>query len=148
MSLVSGQITRDGAVVSVLVGVSKAHEKALRREKRPLPQLVHVRALIDTGSFVTSFMPEVFQSLGIRPFRMASIRTTSTTPGTPHQCPQYAVSVYLTSGGRKLLMPPVHAISSGDFHDEEDAKAILGRDVLDHCHFQYFGPERSFNLGF
>jgi hypothetical protein len=69
MSLVTGPITRHGAIVDVLVGVSQNRQRLLEKNNFPVPERVPLRA-------------------------------------------------------------------------------IIGRDVLDHCVFTYAGPEKVFHLAF
>lgn len=40
-------------------------------------------------------MALVFDQLGIQPFRVIAVRTTSTTPGNPFHCEQFDVSLAL-----------------------------------------------------
>ena len=49
------------------------------------------------------------------------------------------MSLTLVSGGGTLYIPSVHVIASEDFVPEEVVQAIIGRDVLNRCHFHYFG---------
>jgi hypothetical protein len=147
MSLVSGEITKDGATIIVLVGVSKNRRLRLEKAGLKVPTQVTVRAQLDTGSFATGFMPEVFQSLGVERFRDIPIRTPSTKRGQECRCDQYDVSVTLLSGMTQVVIPSVHAIASDDFDPEEEGvQAIIGRDILDRCTFYYHGVERSFQL--
>lgn len=59
MPIINGLIAGGWAVVDVLVGVSDQRRRLLRKHKRAVPQLVHVRALIDTGSSVSAFAPRL-----------------------------------------------------------------------------------------
>lgn len=148
MSIVTGAITKDGAVIVVLVGVSRNRQQVLERSGFAIPAKAAVRAQLDTGSAVTAFMPEVFRSLGIKPFDNIAIRTPSTTPEAPCHCDLYDVSIVLVSGDRELVFPSVHAIGSEDFVEEEEVQAIIGRDILQLCVFNYYGPDQRFELAF
>jgi hypothetical protein len=147
MSLVSGHITREGAIVVVLVGVSKNRQTVLEKHRLPVPQRIPVNAQLDTGSFASGFLPTVFQSLGIKPIGIVSVRTPSTKPGQPFPCDEYDVSVTFLAGITPVTIPSVHAIASDDFDTHEDGvHAILGRDILDRCTLSYCGPDRTFQL--
>jgi hypothetical protein len=150
MPLITGDISTDGATIVVLVGVSRNRQLRLQSVNLPIPTSIPVTAQIDSGSFATGFLPEVFQQLGIQPFRILSVRTPSTKPGQPHRCPQHDVSVTLVTGSldEQVELPSVHAIAADDFDREEGIQAIIGRDILDRCVFQYFGPSRRFRLSF
>jgi hypothetical protein len=47
-----------------------------------------------------------------------------------------------------LEVPTLQVIASDDFQPDEEVQGIIGRDVLDHCVFQYLGPEQKFTLSF
>ncbi len=148
MPIVTGEITRDGATIVLTVGVSRNRQRMLEKVGHPVPSRITVRAEIDTGSFATGFMPEVFPLLGIEPFRDILVRTPSTRVGEPCRCDQYDVSVTLVSADTEVVFPSVYAIK-GDF-DAEPGKvqAIIGRDILARCIFSYFGPDKTFQLAF
>jgi len=78
MAIVTGAITPDGALIDVLVGVSSARQKLLERKGFTVPQKIPVRAIIDTGSFATAFMPKVFTLLDLTPLGPLKVRTPST----------------------------------------------------------------------
>jgi hypothetical protein len=148
MSIVTGKITAGGAVVDVLVGVSKNREAVLKSAGFPVPAKIALRAEIDTGSAVTGLIPEAFQQLGVEPFRRILIRTPSTRRGAPCKCDQYDISLTLVAGMAQVIIPSVHAIASEDFGPEEDIQALIGRDVLQHCVFNYYGQHGEFALAF
>lgn len=148
MGLVTGDITHQGAVVGVLVGVSRNWETALRRVGHAVPHPVPVRALIDTGSNVTGLMRSILASLEIKPFSTIRISTPSTPPDCPHPCDLYDSSLSLVEGIKPATIPSVHVIAPEDFHHEEGVQALIGRDVLNLCNFQYLGPEKKFMLAF
>jgi hypothetical protein len=147
MSLVSGRITKDGAIVVVLVGVSKNRQALLEKHGFPIPKQIPVNAQLDIGSFATAFLPTVFTSLGVMPFGVIPVRTPSTKPGQPCLCDQFDVSVTFLSGMTPITVSSVHAIASDDFDRHVDGvNAILGRDILDKCILNYCGPDRIFQL--
>ena len=39
-------------------------------------------------------------------------------------------------------------MSADCWHEDEGMEALIGRDILDHCFFQYLGPDRRFTLAF
>ena len=82
MPLITGTIGRDGATVSVLIGVSQNRRKRLVGVGLPVPEEVALQLQIDTGSHVTGIPPGVFEQLGIQPFRTIAVRTPSTS-GAP-----------------------------------------------------------------
>jgi hypothetical protein len=149
MSLVTGEITDDGPLIDVLVGVSKNRRQALERVGHPVPANMPVRAILDTGSHGTGFLPTLFAFLDITPFGTIPVRTPTTKPGQPCICDLYDVSVTLLSGMTPTVLPSIHAIASEDFDKEEGSvQALIGRDILGRCVFTYYGPHRTFSLAF
>jgi hypothetical protein len=148
MSLITGKITRDGAVIDVLVGVSEARRTVLLRNGLPVPKEEALLAQLDTGSFATGLTPEVFQKLGIQPFERILIRTPSTRPGQPCSCDRYDVTLTLLAGTAQTVFSRVYVIASEDFGPEEHIQAIIGRDLLDKCVLRYEGPHKTFELAF
>lgn len=148
MSIISGRIDGDGAIVGVLVGVSANREAVLHRLGMPVPATVPLRLLIDTGSFLTGLPAEVFARLGLTAVYQAAVRTPSTRPGQPFLPDIYDVAVGLASGISVSVLPSVQVLCSPDYRMDEPVNGILGRDVLDLCHFEYRGPSRYFELAF
>jgi hypothetical protein len=149
MPLITGEIHHnDGAVIVVCVGVSRNRKAILEKVGFRVPPPVPISAQIDTGSAVTAFMPNVFQSLEIPTFRPIALRTPSTTPDDPGEFNQYDVSVELVSGDTLCTLYDIHAIASEDFSPDEAIQGLLGRDVLRRCTFFYFGPDQRFQLSF
>lgn len=141
MSIITGPITDDGAVISALVGVSESRRQMLIRSGAAIPPATPVLAVIDTGSFVTEFRPELLDDLGIKAFDRIPILTPSTHPDAPHFCERYDVSLTLVAGTTQKRIRSVFAIGSRDF-GEHGIQAIIGRDVLRHRVFSFFGPPR------
>jgi hypothetical protein len=147
MSIITGTITDHGALIAVAVGVSKARELVLRKEGKRVPSPITISAQIDTGSFVTGFPQSIFDTLGLTPFARIAVQTPSTKTGEGHYCDQYDVSVALVSGMTIQRLPSVKAIAVDELDDNEMG-AIIGRDILQICMFQYDGRGRQFSLAF
>lgn len=149
MPLITGDITRHGAVIRMLVGVSQNRRQRLEAANLRVPDPVPVRAVVDTGSHVTGMSRAVFEALEIGPFGRTLLRTPTTTPGNPALCEQYDVALSLGPGPWRPSFPSVHVIAGADFHlEEESHQGIIGRDVLDHCVFEYLGTDHRFMLAF
>lgn len=148
MPLITGSIDFQGAAVSVLVGVSRNRAAVLRRVGLPVPPAIPIRLQIDTGSYATAITAVVFQQLGVTRIYQTQVRTTFTTPGSPHLADVFDVSLTPVSGTPQGLRSSVHVLCSPDFQMTDPSQGILGRDVLDSCFFEYDGPRRSFRLAF
>jgi hypothetical protein len=149
MAIITGNITGQGATVVVLVGVSRNRQRLLEKMGLLVPPKIPVCAEIDTGSFATGFLPEVYQRLGITTIGPVRVSTPSTRHGEGCLTDQYDVSITLVGNSSQLFFPSVLAIAGDDFSTDEDApQGILGRDVLNRCVFNYYGPDQTFRLAF
>lgn len=148
MPTITGEISDYGAVICVLVGVPTLRRQVLQRLQMIVPSEITVRALIDTGSHVTGFSREVFTALELGPFGRTPLRTPSTRPGEPFYADQYEVSLSFVSGMDCYPFPTIRAIASDDFQRGDEVEAIIGRDILNRCNFQYLGFAGQFNLFF
>ena len=50
MPIITGEVTDRGAVVDILVGVSRSRQEELERSARLVPERIQIRAEVDTGS--------------------------------------------------------------------------------------------------
>lgn len=146
MSLVTGQIESGGAIIDVLVDVGSQRRRLLKKNNIPIPPSVHVRALIDTGANVSGFAPRVFVALNIPPVGKMPVLTPSTSPNTPHICDVYDVSLSVVANGRPVSFSDSRVVAADGWAPDEGIEALIGRDILNQCFFQYLGIERRFTL--
>ncbi len=150
MAIITGKITDEGPIIDVMVQVGGEREEKLRRVLGPdcVPQPVHIRALIDTGSSVVGFHKSVFESLGLTPLTFIEVKTPSTLPDEPFVTPVYEVRVTFVSGTTPYTFPHVHAIRTLEFDPNDSGllRGLIGRDILNQCVFNYFGPDQIFQL--
>ncbi len=147
-ALIQGQITAEGAVVDLLVGVSDRRAELLRRHNFPVPPAVPLRAVLDSGSAVTVVGLSIFQQLGVEALNAVPIATPSTPRDDPHYALVFDASLALVANGRPHAIPGIRVLATDQFDARDRAGAIVGTDVLNRCHFLYLGPERTFSLGF
>jgi len=127
-------------MLSAFVGVSAPRHSALTEAKQPIPNIVPIRTLIDTGASATCVDPSVLISLGLTPTGNTAIRTPS-TGNKPVTADQYDVSLILPPAVQSqtplffatLPVICVELLVSQGFH------ALIGRDVLAQCIFTYNG---------
>jgi hypothetical protein len=137
-------------VVDVVVSVSEPRREALIRthgaDKVPAP--VSLRAIIDTGASISGFHPSVYSSLDLTPVQIAPFLTPSTPHDQPADCGVFDVGLRLTVGSVALRFNRIVATESRDFDPSNPNRilGILGRDVLEHCVFEYLGPDGLFRL--
>jgi hypothetical protein len=146
MPILTRPLVPSGAVVELLVGVNEARREVLQRNSLPILERIRVPAQIDTGTAFSAIDAQVFQRLDIRPIDSILVRTPSTTEA-PQSFPQYAVSLALDADGIEMFLTSVEVIECA-FAPEEGIRAMLGRDVLEHCLLVYDGKGKVFMLGF
>ena len=62
MPYLSGNIEAAGAVIDVVIGVPQSRAALLQKHSFVVPPPVDVRALIDTGSFMSGFILACFET--------------------------------------------------------------------------------------
>jgi hypothetical protein len=146
MPVVNGPVTPRGAVVDILVGVSRARKETLERAGLAAPERVRVRAELDTGSGLTVLSEHLPLALGLGVIGKVQALTTSGGE-TPHEYDQYLVSLVLEGPGNRLQFHTVF-VAASRFPRGDEVQAVLGRDILDECVLIYNGPARTFTLTF
>jgi hypothetical protein len=147
MPYINARLDRRSAIIDVLVGVSVKREGVLRRNKLPVPDRIPVRALIDTGSDLTGFSPWLFTTLGISPIAKTRLWTPSTPSDAPFEADEFDVQVWAVANGTPHPFS-VQAVAWEEGWGRPGVDGLLGCDFLAYCTFQYFGGDRTFNLGF
>jgi hypothetical protein len=148
MPIIYGDISSDGPVIDIMVDVSRPRRRLLEKMNTPVPKPVHVRALIDTGSTTSGFSPRVFAELKIDPVDKVEIYTPSTRPDSPHECDLYDVVLSIIAGGQANTFPGSRVIEADCWLSTESIEALIGRDILRKCFFQYMGQDSRFTLAF
>ncbi|HRQ76937.1 MAG TPA: hypothetical protein PK098_13570 [Phycisphaerales bacterium] len=134
-----------GPIIDFYVGVSKPHADALAAQKLPVPPMVQISGLIDTGASCTCIDPQALSSLGLTATGSAPIQTPS-TQGTPHICNQYDVSIRFPLPGMSYTIYAIPIIESE--LASQGIQALIGRDVLAKSVLVYDGVLGTFSIGF
>ena len=74
--------------------------------------------------------------------------TPSTLPGAPHRAKLYDVALSVVAGGRASLIADFRVMEADCWLSGEGVEALIGRDILERCFFQYRGPDPAFTLAF
>lgn len=148
MPILSGSLEPAGAIVDVLVSPSRVRVSLLKKHSLPIPKPVHIRALLDTGSFLSGFHPRVFQILDLQPHDEIEICTPSTVAGASYRVERYRVNLAFVAEGRTCPMPDCFVFATDSWRPGEGVEALLGMDILGLCYFQLMGPDRRFTLAF
>jgi hypothetical protein len=116
----------------------------MQAEQIAVPDLVPIRALVDTGASCTCVDEEILKQLGLSATNYIPVLTPSTGT-TPHQAPQY--DAMLAIPGMPPLVFGALPITAADFR-LQTIQALIGRDVLSRCLFQYNGSSGFFTIAY
>lgn len=144
MPLITGVITRDGATIDLIVerpAPVRAGVKSLRPPATPLI----IRATLDTGSALTGVANRLLHSLGLD---VVDSIMVGTPIGPPLMADRYSVKLSFVSGGTKVEFGELPVISTDCFKPDGEVQALIGRDILNHCAFEYWGTSKSFQFAF
>ena len=146
MPILRGTLQAEGALVDVLFGWSDSAVRQLRVSRRPIPQPVSARALLDTGAEVTCLAPSLVRALGL-PSRGPTPANVPATGGltfsSQHDTaltilhPSGNAGDHLVIGDLLVIEVPLTVLGY---------QALVGRDVLARCRFLYDGPGGRFRL--
>jgi len=148
MSYITLQVTPHGLVCDALISVSGPRRDALQKAKQPIPGVVPIRALIDTGASHTFVDPSVIAPLGLTPTGPAMPINSATTGATPANCDQYDVSLFIPCPKDFPFMKSVIPVGTLDLLASVGLHALIGRDILSECLLVYNGKEGTFALGY
>jgi hypothetical protein len=144
MPVLTFAISTDGMAVDVLLGLSRANAQALRAAGKVVPQPVPLRALIDSGSDLTSIVDAAVASPGLLPLGPFAVNTANGTAIVN----RYAVSFTLVAPGgnasRNLVRSNVPVLGLANAPIGFDM--VIGMDVLDDCLLIKDGPARQVTL--
>ncbi|HLN33572.1 MAG TPA: hypothetical protein VK395_37950 [Gemmataceae bacterium] len=138
-----------GPIAGFSVGISATRERALRAAHQPVPALIPLHALVDTGADGTFIDVRHLQPLDL-PYPTFAL--VGTAAGTAHTfAPQYEVSLTIShpSGNRRanLVIPAIPVIDM-QLAPHLGYEALIGRDVLERCLLLYDGEAGAFTLGY
>lgn len=147
MSRVRDRLGPEGALVMMSVAVHPVRRSALVRGGFAVPQAKLIKAQLDTGSHRSGVHPGVFAGLGLDgEVDMESVRTVSTGE-EPHPMPIYLCDLIFHTADGTRTFANVRVLANV-FGDDEEARAIIGRDVLNGCHLEWDGPGGWFTIVF
>ena len=146
MATQTGPITADGAVASVLIGVSEARRRVLLRVGFPVPAPFAVRAVLDTGSFISLADEPAIMALGVTSHDQQQF-FTSATGATPHVRDVYKLSItLLDDGGKALAYWPSVDVLPAVFLPTDAVHGVIGRDLLGTAVLHFDGKGGAFTL--
>lgn len=131
-------LEKEGPIIEVHFLISSELEKKYLEEKKPLPEPVPIKALIDTGASACVLKKEIPEKLGLTPIGTTKICTPSTKD---HECYQYFM---------RMVIPAQQLVYEGIFIstplDGQEISCLIGRDVLKNGILIYIGYANQFTL--
>jgi hypothetical protein len=135
-------------MVNAALGVSEARRQALAAAGQPVPPIVPIRALLDTGASVPCVDPRVIAALGLAATGMTQMITPS-TGAVPHNAPTYDASFAIPAApNQAALFFATVAVVESDLLAAQGFHALIGRNILSHCLFHYNGAMGLFTLAY
>lgn len=131
-----GDLVTDGPRLPAKLWISSALELVLETAKRPLPDQIDCKALIDTGAESTFIRKGLADQLGLNPVGVIKARTANSY----EMCPIYSVQLILPNGSTADLKQAIEM----PLHDSVDI--LIGRDILKDTVLIYQGPRNQFTL--
>jgi predicted aspartyl protease len=143
MSFVTVPIGAAGPLVEVHVALSTPRIDALKAKGRTWPPPVPAKALVDTGSSLTTVSPRIATVLGLIPTGQIDVNS-ATTGQTPRPCYLYDVCLAFVRPTLIVLGAtiPVAEVELAN----PDIDMLLGRDMLAQCLCVYDGRAGAFTL--
>ena len=140
-------LTPLGPLLDIQVGVSQSRAEALKRESKPVPSGLKIRALIDTGASCSCVDEQVINDLGLTPTGSVPIFTPSTGT-TPCNKDQYDISILISFPFASISRGfPICPVVSANLAPQ-GYQALIGRDLLSTSLLVYNGQEGIFTLAF
>ena len=140
------QISAGGPILDLIIGPSVPRLVALNNANQPIPGMLKIRGLVDTGASQTCVDPACLSKLGLSPTGFTHIHTPSTR-GTPHRCNQFDVQLVLIHAKGSLLRFESLAVVESSLMIQ-GIQALIGRDVLSNCLLVYDGAANIFSIAF
>jgi predicted aspartyl protease len=135
-------------MVDAAVMISSAREKVLQDAGQNVTSPRTIRGLIDTGASISCVNPTVLTALGLTPTGEAEIHTPSTGQ-TSVRVDTYDVRIAILAGraGDLHFISETIQVTATDL-TAQGIDALIGRDILKSCIFNYNGADGFFTLSY
>ncbi len=126
-------LQRMGALVQVMITYPTIIAETFQKQNQQIPAIT-VQALIDTGASSTVISPKVASALNLKQTGTQKVSSVQ----DEQERPVYFGRVNFP-WGMGMDAPLVECPIRGDYFE-----CLIGRDVLQHWHFSYNGPDGSY----
>jgi hypothetical protein len=143
------QSDSNGLIIAAAVFVSQERQTALKNAGEKIPDLIQIRALIDTGASSTCVDTTVLKGLQLTPTGSSPMVTPS-TGNKPVDVDQYDIGILVPPAkpNQTPLMFGTVAVCSIDLIQSQGFHALIGRDILSHCLLSFNGASGLFTLAY
>lgn len=139
-------ITPNGALLDIVIGVSQARGMALQAAGQSIPNVVQLRALLDTGASFTCIDPTGLSNLNITPKGTTTVNTPSTGIN-PITVNTYDIGILIPGSA-----PPPLFLNTVEVAETSlinlGIQALIGRDILERFVFHYNGIMKIVTLSY
>ncbi len=143
------QLSPGGALVAAAIGVSDARRNALVTANQVAPDIIPIRAMIDTGASCTCVDPSVLKTtLSLTPTGNTAVVTPS-TGNQPVNVDQYDICLIVPGkqDDAPFFIPNLPVVCM-ELLGAQGFHALIGRDVLARCVLLYNGSIGWFTLAY
>jgi hypothetical protein len=145
MPHVTFQVTQDGYLVPVVVGLSGKDASALLSAGQPVPKPLVLQGEIDTGTNITCVSARALTRLGLTP--SSTSHSTQTVGGSlPVRLFEVSLSIPPTGRLQASLLVLEHLVVMEWAAPFPGNEVLIGRDVLPHLLALLDGPRSEFTL--
>ena len=138
ITIPSPNLQADGPTVEVQFLIPRQSEEQYRKEGKPLPAPISIRALIDTGATNCVVKEDIPTALGLTPKDVIGINIPSTKN---HRAYRYFM---------RMIIPSTNITYEGLFTalplDGQNISSLIGRDLLAFGLLIYIGNSNQFTL--
>ena len=143
MPIITGSIDSEGAIIDLLIEAPIAHRR--NDQNRSSSSSIAIRGVLDTGAALTGISRRLLKLLGLDAVGTIPVRTPV---GLTQITDRYMLNLAFVSGGTKHDFAEALVIATDCFDEHDELQALIGRDVLNHCSFQYWGQPKRFQFAF
>lgn len=128
--------------IGPIIRVGIAYPASLHQDEETQPSTTVVNMLVDSGASSTSISPQAAQDVGLPQTGMRPVQSVNNV----EPMNEYLADMYLPIGPTPYHLRDLTLVEFRMGNNQ--IGGLLGRDLLQHGHFQMNGIDRTFTLAF